>query len=51
MDIDIFRFLVDVASKESNKMSQMGLAIVFGPNIFRLVESSAVVLLKFTITH
>lgn len=32
------RFLVDVAAKDSNKMSPMGLAIVFGPNLFRLVK-------------
>ncbi|XP_067944481.1 protein FAM13A-like isoform X2 [Watersipora subatra] len=31
----ISRFLVDVAAKDSNRMSPMGLAIVFGPNLFR----------------
>ena len=35
----LYRFLVDVAAKESNKMSPMGLAIVFGPNLFRYVDS------------
>ena len=35
LSYNCFRFLVDVAAKDSNRMSPMGLAIVFGPNLFR----------------